>query len=100
MVRSAVVYMDQRIADDYRQLIKFKADLTHDHLGYTQIHYLYVRSFFKDIPVDESCRKEVAYFVGQAETYWNKKDDYSMGMLALALHGWINPPWPNRLWLR
>ena len=91
MVRSAVLYLDKRMAEDYQNLMKYKMDLNADNLGHTQMHYLYARSYFKDIPVDESCRKEAAYFLGQAEKYWNKKDDYGMGMLAVALHRMDKP---------
>lgn len=86
MVRRAIIYLDQRIADDYRDLVKHKTDLSKDNLGIMQVHYLYARSFFKDIPVDEKSRSEAAYYAGQAEKFWNKKDDYAMGMLALAMH--------------
>jgi uncharacterized protein YfaS (alpha-2-macroglobulin family) len=85
-IKRAVQYLDQRIVEDYNNLIKYKADLKNDNLSHIQIHYLYARSFFKDVPMEENCKKEVAYFAMQAKQYWNKKDDYSMGMLALALY--------------
>ena len=85
-IKSAVEYLDLRIKDDYNDLVKNKVDLNKDNLSHIQVHYLYARSFFKNIPVKDNCQKEVTYFALQAEKYWNKKDDYSMGMLALALH--------------
>jgi len=85
-IHKAILYLDQRIAEDYAYLVKYKANLNDDHLGYLQMHYLYTRSFFLDIPVDESVSKEVEYYKLQAAKYWNKKDDYGMGMLAIAMH--------------
>jgi len=85
-LKRAIEYLDLRIKDDYNDLIKYKVDLNKDNLSHIQVHYLYARSFFKNIPVKDNCQKEVTYFALQAEKYWNQKDDYSMGMLSLALH--------------
>jgi 5-hydroxyisourate hydrolase-like protein (transthyretin family) len=85
-IHKAILYLDQRIADDYADLLRLKADMNEDNLGYLQMHYLYTRSFFLDIPIDESVSKEVEYYKLQAAKYWNKKDDYGMGMLAIAMH--------------
>lgn len=85
-LRSAVLYLDDRIADDYQDLVKYKVDLKLDNLSHIQIQYLYARSFFKDIPIEEKNKDEVAYYFSQAENYWNKKDDYSQGMLSLVMN--------------
>ena len=44
MVRNAIYYLDERIKEDYDWLIKNDADLKLNHLGYTQIQYLYARA--------------------------------------------------------
>lgn len=86
LVKNAVAYLDMQIANDYKDLVKNKANLDSDNLSYVIIHYLYARSFFKTIPINDSNKEAAAYFLGQAEKYWMNKDDYSMGMIALAMH--------------
>lgn len=78
-------YLDSKIKDDYKDLIKFKVNLNQDNINHIQIQYLYARSFFKHVPVDDENKKEVAYYFSQAEKYWMNKDDYSQGMLALVM---------------
>lgn len=57
-----------------------------DHLTATQIHYLYMRSFFKDIALSKEIDQIRQYYLGQAKRYWTKKGLYSKGMLALTLN--------------
>ena len=55
MVRNAIYYLDERIKEEYDLLIKYKADLKLNHLGYTQIQYLYARSYFLSmLPLNEN----------------------------------------------
>lgn len=65
---------------------KYAKDLSKDHLSPTQIHYLYMRSFFKDIPASEEVKEAEAYYIAQAGNYWMNKNLYSKGQLALVLH--------------
>ena len=53
-----------------------KGDLTKDHLDYLAIHYLYTRSFFKDIPQSADAKPAHAYYLGKAEKYWLGKGMY------------------------
>ena len=53
MTQKAVQYLDMRIQEDYDNLLKYKANLKEKQIGNTQIQYLYARSFFKDIPVNQ-----------------------------------------------
>jgi hypothetical protein len=46
---NALKYMDGKIAEDYNWLVKNKAELNTQHISATQIDYLYMRSFFRDI---------------------------------------------------
>ncbi|TND10387.1 MAG: hypothetical protein FD123_29 [Bacteroidetes bacterium] len=86
MVSNAVRYLDDRICEDYEWILKHdKAHLNDDHLGYTQIQYLYARSYFKDIAVDNRNKKAFDYYTGQAKKYWTSKSRYMQGMIALGL---------------
>ncbi len=86
MLESAVLYLDDRIREDYEYLLSLDVDMDADHLSRTQIHYLYGRSYFLDIPVEKRNREAVEYYRGQAEKYWVNKSLYMQGMIALALH--------------
>jgi len=82
----ALLYLDSRIKEDYDQLIKDKADLTKPHVGYLQVQYLYMRSFFPQLPVAAASKKAFDYYKGQATQFWIKGNKYTQAMTALALH--------------
>ncbi|MFQ5335272.1 MAG: alpha-2-macroglobulin, partial [Flavobacteriales bacterium] len=86
MIAKAVPYLDNRLRDDYRWLIRHKLDMKKNHLSYTQIQYLYARSFFTDIRVASRNKEAFEYFKGQAKQYWLENSRYMQGMIALALH--------------
>ncbi|MBN1948146.1 MAG: hypothetical protein JW784_00220 [Candidatus Cloacimonetes bacterium] len=86
MIRKAVLYLDERINDDYQWLLKNSTSLDSDHIYQTQIHYLYARSYFNDIPIKSKNKTAFNYYQGQAQKYWLNKSKYMQGMLALALN--------------
>lgn len=86
MIRKAVLYLDERINDDYQWLLKNSISLDNDHLHQTQIHYLYARSYFNDIPMKSKNKTAFNYYQVQAQKYWLNKSKYMQGMLALALN--------------
>ncbi len=90
MVTKAIAYLDRQIEDDYDQLkalAKKKAiNLNDKHIGYTQIQYLYARSYFKDIEIDNSVKEAFDYYLSQAKKYWLINNIYLEGMTCLALH--------------
>ena len=79
----ALRYLDQQVKEDYRDLQDQKADLEKDHLGYSQIQYLYGRSFFPRIELSGDAKPAYDYYAGQAERYWTEQSFYMQGMLAL-----------------
>lgn len=90
MVTQAVQYIDERMKRDYDEL-KEEARRKHikledEHISYLNYHYLYTRSYFKDLPVPDQCKEAFDYFVGQAKKYWTKNNLYLQGMACLALH--------------
>ncbi len=90
MVNSAIGYMDRQVKDDYDRLKALakrgEIKLEDKHIGYVQIHYLYTRSYFKDIAVPENVNEAFQYYIGQAKKYWLEKNLYLEGMTSLALH--------------
>ena len=86
----AVKYTDARLVDYYNK-IKERVERgddswESDHLSQIVIHYLYSRSFYKEVPQDATTLKVADYFMGQVNTYWINKNQYLQGMLALAMH--------------
>lgn len=87
MVTSAIQYLDRCIQRDYEELVKHNKDqLDKNQLGALQVQYLYARSYFKDIPVNEKSKTAVAYYLKQAAKYWLPNTRYLQGMIALTLN--------------
>lgn len=86
MVQNAVQYLDQEIRRDYDLMLKYASNPDDQHIGYTQIQYLYARSYFPQIGMNKSVKEAVDYYKGQAEKYWLKFNIYAEGMIALAAH--------------
>ncbi len=68
-----------------------------NHLDYSQIHYLYARSFFKDVPIGNQTREAFDYYLGQARQYWLSNGFYMEGMLALALNRYDDKVTPAKI---
>ena len=82
MIKKAIKYTDREIEKIYELQKKF-SDIA---LGYTQIHYLYVRSFFlKEYPMDKSAQKVFDAYMKLGERDWQDWGFYMRGMLALAM---------------
>ncbi|MBN4062165.1 hypothetical protein JYU20_03095, partial [Bacteroidales bacterium AH-315-I05] len=86
MVKKAIPYLDNRIREDYDWVMKHAANPEDDHIGHTQIQYLYARSYFKDIKIGNRNQKAFDYYFKQAKKYWVNKSRYMQGMIALGLH--------------
>ncbi len=86
MIESAISYLDGEFVTEYQEMKKYAKNLNDDHLSNTQVHYLYMRSFFKDIKTSKKVDEITAYYKGQAQKYWKKRNLYTQGMLSLVLH--------------
>jgi uncharacterized protein YfaS (alpha-2-macroglobulin family) len=90
MVTNALSYLDSKIKRDYDDLKDLarqkKIDLNDNHIGYLQYHYLYIRSYFKDVAIPNSSKEAFDYYLGQAKKYWLSTNMYMQGMACLALH--------------
>jgi len=65
---------------------RYTKNINNDHLSYTQLHYLYMRSFFPEIDRSKKVAEVTAYYKGQAQKYWKSRSLYAKGLLALAMH--------------
>lgn len=101
MVSRGINYIDNRISDDYMELKRGaksgSLSLSDDHIGYMEIHYLYARSFFKDVYMSKDTREALDYFLGQARKYWFKNNHYMQGMIALALSRYGDNATPQKI---
>ena len=86
MVDRAIQFLDKEFLEEYNHMKKQASNLKDDHLSHTQTHYLYMRSFFKEIPKSKEMIEATTYYRNQAEKYWTKKNLYAKGLLALSLH--------------
>lgn len=86
MIQNAVAYLDAEFVKEYNYMKKHASNINDDHLSRTQIHYLYMRSFFKDIKTSKKVDEITAYYKGQTQKYWKDRGLYSKGMLALIMH--------------
>ncbi len=90
LVSNAVRYTDARILEQYEELKRLvkegKASMDADNLNYIAIHYLYARSFFKNLDQSQQLKEAADYYLSQAKQYWTKRSYYMQGMMGLALH--------------
>ncbi|MGH1383296.1 alpha-2-macroglobulin family protein [Kordia sp.] len=93
LVQKAVLYLDQEFVQEYKNIKKYnkKADLSKDHLSYSQLHYLYMRSFFDEIQLSKEAQGIRDYYLGQIKKYWLKRSLYSKGLMALISHRMDHP---------
>ena len=85
MISGAVAYLDNEFTREYEQLLKYTKNPGDDHLSTSQSHYLYMRSFFEDIPMDKKTREVHDYYMTQGKKYWANKNLYTKGLLALVM---------------
>jgi uncharacterized protein YfaS (alpha-2-macroglobulin family) len=81
----ALPYLDNEITKDYKELLRNKAKMSAMQIGNFEIQYLYMRSFYKNIPISAANKTAYDYFYGQAKKYWLQHSKYMQGMVALVL---------------
>lgn len=89
MTQEALVYLDNRIREDYEWICKYykKEEREKNHIGEIQIQYLYARAYFMDkLEVSSKNKEAFAYFKGQAKKYWLDNNRYMQGMTAIAMN--------------
>ncbi len=88
MIQKAINYLDAQFVKEYKDIRKYdaKIDLNKDHLSHTQLHYLYMRSFYPDIKKSKEVETIIAYYQTQIEKYWLSRSLYSKGLMALVSH--------------
>ncbi|MEP7277288.1 MAG: alpha-2-macroglobulin family protein [Bacteroidota bacterium] len=85
VITSALGYLDQRTREDYDYLVKHHINLAGNNLTYTNLQYLYMRSFFMDYGIPGGVFTAVNYYRKQSQQYWLQQNRYGQGMIALSL---------------
>lgn len=88
IIRTAIPYLDQRFKESYDEMVKLNKgkEPVKGGIGYNEIQYLYMRSFFTDRAIPAAVQKAYAYYHKQAQLHWLSQSRYMQGMMALALH--------------
>mgnify|MGYP003664058305 CR=1 FL=1 len=86
MIDKAIGYLDSEFLKEYDEMKKYAKNINDDHLSATQVHYLYMRSFFKEIKTSKKVDEITAYYLTQAQKYWKNRGLYAQGMLGLTLY--------------
>ena len=87
MIQKAISYLDTEFIKEYNDIRKYnsKVDLNKDHLSYTQLHYLYMRSFYPEIEKSKEVQSITKYYQTQIKKYWLKRSLYAKGLMALVV---------------
>ncbi len=96
MLSKAVQFLDGEIAERYERLLKqakriqqkdgdkaYPSFLEKQHVGYFDIQYLYMRSFYDNFPLSGTTKKAVDYYQNQAAKYWKSFNLSGKGWIAL-----------------
>ncbi|MEP1487645.1 MAG: MG2 domain-containing protein [Algibacter sp.] len=88
MISKAIKYLDSEFVKEYKDIRKYDkdVDLNKDHLSYTQLHYLYMRSFYPDVKKSKEVDTIIDYYQTQIQKYWISRSLYSKGLMALVSH--------------
>ena len=85
MAKKGVLFVDNEMRKSYDWLKKNHVDMSKKLIGSMEIHYLYTRSFFTDVPVQKQNLEAYNYWISQAEKYWLGETPYMSAMIAAAL---------------
>ena len=90
IVEKGLGYLDNCIENDYDKLVKQKSDLEKQHIGSSQLHYLYACSFSAHRPEGKH-KTSFDYYLLQAGKYWGNFSTYDKALAALVLHRYNQP---------
>ncbi|SHF40046.1 alpha-2-macroglobulin family protein [Dysgonomonas macrotermitis] len=84
MQMSAIKYIDKQILDDFTTLKKYDKDWKKlSSISINQLEYVYVRSFYRDIPIDQQTREAERFYTSVAEKSWTDMNLYQRSLLAV-----------------
>ncbi|MCL7753593.1 MG2 domain-containing protein [Polaribacter sp. Z022] len=103
MIKKSVHFLDNELVKQYNKLLEraseikeiaktkkkgekaYRDYLAKNNLDYFNIQYLYMRSFYTDLAMNNDVKSAVSYYQNQTEKYWNDYNLYAKGQIALSL---------------
>lgn len=103
MIEKSVKFLDDEFLEQYEKLLKraekirkksktekkgekaYQDYLSKNNLSYFTIQYLYMRSFYANVSLNDKTQKAVDYYKNQSKKYWNEYNLYAKGQIALSL---------------
>jgi len=84
MQMSALKFIDTQIRKDFKDLKKYNKDWEKiTSISTNQLEYLYVRSSYRDIPIDQETRAAERFYTSVVEKNWTKLSLYEQSLLAV-----------------
>ncbi len=83
LITNALQYIDGELLKQFE--IK-KDGKGGEYLTHMVVHYMYVRSFYPNVPKNAKVEEALDFYYAQARAHWNKKGIYLQGMMGLAFH--------------
>jgi TonB-dependent SusC/RagA subfamily outer membrane receptor len=103
MIKKAVLFLDDELLENYKKMLErakeiklkskvkkdgetaYEAYVSKNNLTYFTIQYLYMRSFYTDISLDDKTKTALEYYQNQSINCWNDFNLYAKGQIALSL---------------
>ena len=88
MLQKAIIYCDNRMYEDYKDLDRYKIDKATYQPSSLIVQYLYARSYFSSdkISMSNDYVEAKNYFSGQLKKFWTKYSLFEKGMIALIMN--------------
>lgn len=80
MLNKAIIYLDAMLEADY------KADMQYKTASYLPLHYLYARSYSRQVNNSTSFKKAYEHYTDQISKNWQSMGLYQQALAALVLH--------------
>lgn len=83
---NALKFIDKEILNDFNSLKKNDKDWEKStSVSTNQLEFAYVRSFYRDIPIDKDSREAERFYTNIASKNWTKLNMYERSILAIVL---------------
>ena len=84
MQMTALKYLDTKIKEDFANLKKNNKDWQKlSNISTTQLEYMYVRSAYRDIPIDQQAREAERFYTSVVEKNWTSLNLYERSLLVV-----------------
>lgn len=82
----ALQFIDKQIVEDFNNLKKYDKNWeTATHISTAQLEYAYVRSFYRDIPINQEARAAERFYTDVASKNWTNLNLYERAILSIVL---------------